>query len=169
TKPLGTGLVLTGVRKGLLGEEAAEKAGRWMTQLNDKAADALRPYEPNAVTDVTGFGLFGHAHEVAGRSGVRLVLEAGRLPPLPGALAAAEAGVLTGGDARNRDFASPALSLDGASDALAALGYDPQTSGGLLVSLPAEKAAVLEARFAAEGLFLARVGHVEEGSGVAVV
>jgi selenide,water dikinase len=149
------------------GEEA--EALRLMAELNGRAADVLRGFEPNAVTDVTGFGLFGHAHEVAGRSGVRLVLEAGRLPPLPGALAAAEAGVLTGGDARNRDFASPALSLDGASDALAALGYDPQTSGGLLASLPAEKAAVLEARFAAEGLFLARVGRVEEGSGVAVV
>jgi selenide,water dikinase len=105
---------------------------------------------------------------VAERSGVRLLLDGGRLPPLPGALAAAEAGVLTGGDGRNRDFAARALSLDGTSDALAALGYDPQTSGGLLASLPAEKAPVLEARFAAEGLFLARVGSVEEGSGVAV-
>jgi selenide,water dikinase len=169
TKPLGTGLVLTAARRGVVGAGEEAEALGLMAELNGRAADVLRGFEPNAVTDVTGFGLFGHAHEVAGRSGVRLVLEAGRLPPLPGALAAAEAGVLTGGDARNRDFASPALSLDGASDALAALGYDPQTSGGLLVSLPAEKAAVLEARFAAEGLFLARVGRVEEGSGVTVV
>jgi selenide,water dikinase len=169
TKPLGTGLVLGAARRGVVGAGEEAEALRLMAELNGRAADVLRGFEPNAVTDVTGFGLFGHAHEVAERSGVRLVLEAGRLPPLPGALAAAEAGVLTGGDARNRDFASPAFRLDGASDALAALGYDPQTSGGLLASLPAEKAAVLEARFAAEGLFLARVGRVEEGSGVAVV
>jgi selenide,water dikinase len=169
TKPLGTGLVLAASRKGLLaaGEES-EALGR-MTELNARAADVLRAFEPNAVTDVTGFGLFGHAHEVAERSGVRIVLEAGRLPALPGALTAAEDGVRTGGDSRNRDFAAAGLSLDGASEGIAALGYDPQTAGGLLASLPAEKAAVLEARFAAESLFLARVGRVESGSGVAVV
>lgn len=168
TKPLGTGLVLTAARRGIVGAGEEAEALRLMEELNGRAADVLRGFEPNAVTDVTGFGLFGHAHEVAERSGVRLVLEGARLPPLPGALAAAEAGVLTGGDGRNRDFVACALSLDGTSDALAALGYDPQTSGGLLASLPAEKGAVLEARFAAEGLFLARVGRVEEGSGVAV-
>ena len=139
-----------------------------MAELNAAAADALRPFEPHAVTDVTGFGLFGHAHEVAERSGVRLVLDAGALPALPGAVEAAEAGVRTGGDGRNRDYAGPALDLDGLPERLAALGYDPQTSGGLLVSLPAERAALLAAEFSARGLFLARLGRVEEGSGVAV-
>ncbi|HEX2045818.1 MAG TPA: selenide, water dikinase SelD [Gaiellaceae bacterium] len=169
TKPLGTGLVLAASRSGILaaGEESAALA--LMAELNGRAAELLRTFEPNAVTDVTGFGLFGHAHEVAERSGVRIFLEAGRLPALRGALAAAEEGIRTGGDPRNRDFAGAALSLDGASEAIVALGYDPQTAGGLLVSLPAEKAAVLEARFAAEGLFLARIGRVEQGSGVAVV
>lgn len=169
TKPLGTGLVLTAVRKALLGESELAEATASMTELNDRAADALRPLEPNAVTDVTGFGLFGHSREVAERSGVRLVLEAASLPALSGALAAAGEGLRTGGDARNRDFSASVLSLDGAAEELVALGFDPQTSGGLLVSLPSAKGAVLEATFAARDLFLARIGRVEEGSGVAVV
>jgi selenide,water dikinase len=169
TKPLGTGLVLTGVRKGVLDERALIEAVTWMTELNAAAADALRPFEPGTVTDVTGFGLFGHAYEVAARSGARLVLEADRLPALPGAVEVAEEGLTTGGDARNREFAASSLTHDGVPEPLVALGYDPQTAGGLLFSLPTAKAAVLEARFRAEGLFLARIGRVEEGSGVAVV
>ena len=169
TKPLGTGLVLTAVRESILDGEALAGAAAWMTELNAAAADALRPLEPAAVTDVTGFGLFGHACEIAARSDVRLVLEADRLPALEGALEAAEAGLVTGGDSRNREFATPLLRHDGVSDSLTALGFDPQTAGGLLASVAAEKAAVLEARFHAEGLFLARIGRVEDGSGVTVV
>jgi selenide, water dikinase len=168
TKPLGTGLVLTGAARGLLGEDERGAALQSMTALNGPAAELLRAFEPGAVTDVTGFGLFGHALEMAERSGVRLRLDAASLPALSGALAAAAGGLRTGGDARNRDFAARAVSLDGVGEDIIALGYDPQTAGGLLVSLPAEKGAVLVARFRAEGLFLARIGHVEQGSGVAV-
>jgi selenide,water dikinase len=168
TKPLGTGLVLAGAAKGVLGgAEAAEATGR-MTELNGRAAEALRGFEPSAVTDVTGFGLFGHAREMAEGSGVRIVLDAEAFPALPGALEAAAEGIRTGGDARNRDFAAGVVELDGIPDELAALGFDPQTAGGLLVSAPADKAAVLTAQFQGEDLFLARVGRVEEGSGVAV-
>ena len=169
TKPLGTGLVLAGVRNGVLGPVELQQAVGWMTELNSAAADALRPFGPNAVTDVTGFGLFGHAYEVASRSGVRLVLESECLPAIDGALAAAGLGLKTGGDARNRDFASRAVELDGLVETLALLGYDPQTAGGLLISLPSKKSAVLEATFGAAGLFLARIGRVEAGAGVAVV
>lgn len=168
TKPLGTGLVLAARAQGHLSEDEAAEAARRMTELNDVAADLLRGFEPGAVTDVTGFGLFGHAHEVAERSGVRLVLDGSSLPALPGALEAASRGVRTGGDARNRDFAADAVELDATPEELAALGYDPQTAGGLLVSLPAERAVVLEARFRSEGRFLARIGRVEAGSGVTV-
>ncbi len=169
TKPLGTGLVMTGVRNGVLGPAELEQAVGWMTQLSSAAADALRPFEPSAVTDVTGFGLFGHAHEVASRSGVRLVLDSSRLPAIDGALEVAALGLKTGGDERNRDFASHAVELDGRRETVAVLGYDPQTAGGLLVSLPRDKAVVAEATFSAAGLFLARIGRVEEGGGVAVV
>jgi selenide, water dikinase len=166
TKPLGTGLVLAGAAKGLLGDEEVGEATRRMTELNDRAAEALRGFEPSAVTDVTGFGLFGHAHELAERSGVHVELDWDSLPQLKGALAVAAQGVRTGGDARNREFAGHAVALNGAPEDVAALGYDPQTAGGLLFTLPADKVPVLRAHFGAEGLFLARVGRVVEGSGV---
>jgi selenide,water dikinase len=168
SKPLGTGLVLHGFKRGLVGEDELAAAVSWMKLLNDQAADAVRPYEPTAVTDVTGFGLFGHAHEMAARSGVRLRLEADRFPALEGALAVADRGERTGGDRRNRDFASAHVSSDGLSEPLAAIGYDPQTAGGLLLALPAERGVTLEAEFARRSLFLRRIGSVEEGSGLAV-
>jgi selenide,water dikinase len=169
TKPLGTGLVLDGVRKGVLGTDALENAVATMRTLNGEAADVLRAFEPNAVTDVTGFGLFGHAHEMASRSGVRFRLDATALPALDGALEAARAGVRTGGDRRNREFAAEHVELDGSvAEEVAALGFDPQTAGGLLVSLPAAKAASLEAEFRARELPCRRVGSVESGRGILI-
>ena len=167
TKPLGTGLVLQAQRDGVAPQGALEGAVSAMRTLNRDAADTVRPFAPNAVTDVTGFGLLGHAHELAERSGVAVRLVAADLPALPGALELAEAGVRTGGDRRNREFAESQADVS-CSPALEALAYDPQTAGGLLISLPAEKAAVLTASFADRGLFLRRIGRVEEGSGVAL-
>ena len=92
TKRLGTGLVLAAAREGLLGEPELAAAVASMSTLDGAAAEALRPFEPNAVTDVTGFGLFGHGREVAERSGVRLLIEGERLPWLPGAREAARGG-----------------------------------------------------------------------------
>jgi selenide,water dikinase len=159
---------MTGYKKGLAGQMQLERAIRWMRTLNNDAADVLRRVEPNAVTDVTGFGLFGHAHEVAERSGVKLTLESERFPAIDGALDLARKGVRTSGDPRNRDFAGAHVTSEELPETLAALGYDPQTAGGLLVSLPAERGAVLEAEFAARRLFVRRIGRVEEGAGVIV-
>jgi len=168
TKPLGTGLIMTGYKRGSAGTQQLERAVRWMRTLNKDAANVLRPLEPNAVTDVTGFGLFGHAHEVAERSGVRIRLESERFPAIDGALDLARSGVRTSGDPRNREFAGPHVELDGVPETLDVLGYDPQTAGGLLVSLPAERSATLEAEFSSRRLFLRRIGRVEEGAGVVV-
>jgi selenide,water dikinase len=168
TKPLGTGLVLQAARDGVAPGGALAAAVETMVVLNRDAADALRALEPHAVTDVTGFGLLGHAHEVALRSGVRIELDADTLPALPGALEVAAAGVRTGGDRRNREFAGPHVSST-ASAELEALAYDPQTAGGLLVTLPAERRVVLEAAFATAGLEIHVVGRVEDGSGVGLV
>src|ERR687897_917585 len=168
TKPLGTGLIMTGFKQGAAGTQPLERAVRWMRTLNMDSASVLRSIEPSAVTDVTGFGLFGHAHEVAERSGVRIRLESERFPAIDGALDLARSGVRTSGDPRNREFAGPHVELDGVPEALDVLGYDPQTAGGLLVSLPAERSATLEAEFSARRLFLRRIGRVEEGAGVVV-
>ncbi len=163
TKPLGTALVLGGAKRGLADIAVAVA---WMRTLNREAADVLRSFSPNAVTDVTGFGLAGHAHEMADRSGVRIVLAAERLPALDGALDAARAGVSTVGTRNNRDFAG--LEVGDAAPELVELAHDPQTAGGLLVALPREQGMALEAEFARAGLFLARVGAVEAGAGVAL-
>jgi len=168
TKPLGTGLIMTGYQKGLAGDMQLTRAIRWMRTLNKDAADVLRAAEPNSVTDVTGFGLFGHAHEVASRSGVAVRFESERFPAIDGALDLARNGVRTSGDPRNRDFAAAHVTADGLPPTLEALGYDPQTAGGLLVSVPAERGPALEAEFGAKKLFIRRIGRVEEGAGVFV-
>jgi selenide,water dikinase len=160
TKPLGTALVLGGAKRGLA--DAAE-AVKWMRTLNREAADVVRKLRPSAVTDVTGFGLLGHAHEMASRSGVRIRIDADSLPALTGALAAARAGVSTAGTRNNRSYA--VVETDGVAPELVELAYDPQTAGGLLVSLPRDQGPALEAEFAAAGLFLARIGAVSEGAG----
>jgi len=117
---------------------------------------------------VTGFGLFGHAHEMASRSSVAFVLESERFPAIDGALDCARKGVRTSGDPRNREFASRHVTLDRVAPTFDALGYDPQTAGGLLVSLPHERGPALEAEFERNGLFIRRIGSVEEGAGVLV-
>jgi selenide,water dikinase len=164
TKPLGTALVLGGAKRGIgdLGE-----ATRWMTTLNRDAAELVRTIGPSAVTDVTGFGLLGHVHEMATRSGVRVELDAARLPAIDGALDAARAGVSTAGTRANREYAQ--VELGGVAPELVELAYDPQTAGGLLVALPREKGMALEAEFVRAGLFLARVGEIVEGEGVSLV
>jgi len=159
TKPLGTGLLVHA-----RGDLTA--ATRLMQELNARAADLLRLFEPNAVTDVTGFGLLGHAHEMATRSGVAIRIDADRLPALPGALELAEQGVRTGGDRRNREYVGAALEVDGASEAQIALAFDPQTAGGLLISTPEARSKALEAAAAERGLLLAPIGAVDAGSGL---
>jgi selenide,water dikinase len=161
TKPLGTALVLGGAKRGLADLETAVA---WMRALNRAAAEALRAFTPNAVTDVTGFGLLGHAHEMAVRSGVRIELVAERLPALDGALESARAGVSTVGTRNNRAFAE--VEVGDVPPELVELAYDPQTAGGLLVSLPRDRGPALEAEFARAGLFLARIGSVADGAGL---
>ncbi|HEX5449155.1 MAG TPA: selenide, water dikinase SelD [Gaiellaceae bacterium] len=161
TKPLGTALVLGGAKRGLAD---LDDAIRWMRTLNREAADLIRTIGANAVTDVTGFGLLGHAHEMATRSGVRIELDAKSLPAIDGALDAARAGVSTAGTRANKAYA--AAEIGDVAPELVELAYDPQTAGGLLVSLPADKGPALQAEFARAELFLVRIGTVVAGSGV---
>jgi selenide,water dikinase len=154
SKPLGSGIVLAGS-----GDADKAAAVAVMRTLNRAAAQQLSELAgpPHAVTDVTGFGLAGHAWELAERSSVGVRLRASWLPLYRGALDAASAGVRTGGDARNRAYLADAF-VSTAPTALEALAIDPQTSGGLLASVPPGDAAALVG-----GSGWWEVGSVESG------
>ncbi len=159
SKPLGSGIVLAGAA-------ADEKAAtiEVMRRLNRAAAEALSALRdsgsdgPHAVTDVTGYGLLGHGWEMAERCGVTLRFHASALPLYPGALAAAERGTRTGGDARNRAHLEARVTST-ASASLEAIGYDPQTSGGLLAAVSAADAQ----RMVAAGVGFVVIGDVLPG------
>lgn len=170
TKPLGTGIIATAIKNQRAEPEVAQAAINAMLTLNRAASEAARTAEPHACTDITGFGLLGHAFEVAERSGVRLRLSAASIPLLPGAAELARAGQRPGGLGRNRShFEQQGVTIDASIDAaLANLLYDPQTSGGLFFSIDPVCAEPMRAAFDERGLPLWRVGFVEPGHGVVV-
>ncbi len=140
-----------------------------MRSLNRAASEALVRHGIRGATDVTGFGLLGHALEMARASGARLAFEAAALPALDGALDLARGGVETDGAGHNRRYTAPALAIaDAVPEAAAALAHDPQTSGGLLAAVPRAVLAAVEADLAAAGVAAWRVGSVELGEGVAL-
>jgi selenide, water dikinase len=136
TKPLGTGLLATKMKAGALDASAARALVESMVMLNAAAGAAAVTCAASAVTDITGFGLLGHASHVARASGVTLRFRSAALPALPGALEAAAEGVSTGGAARNRRYVQPMTGWgEGVDEPHRVLAVDPQTSGGLLVAL----------------------------------
>ena len=145
TKPLGTGVLTTASKADLLEPEQYDRLIRSMAQLNAKAAEAmLQCREIHACTDVTGFGLLGHADEMASGSDVTIRIYSRRLPLLPGALELAEMGIIPAGAYRNRDYVMSRLSVgENVPQARLDLISDPQTSGGLLIALPMEEAGAL--------------------------
>jgi selenide,water dikinase len=170
TKALGTGIISTALKNRASSPEDVDAAVRSMQTLNKAASEAARGLPISAATDITGFGLLGHAFEVADRSGVRLRLRASAVPLLPGALDYARAGQIPGGLNRNRaHFETEGVTLDPAIDpALALLLFDPQTSGGLLFSIPTGHADDLTNAFDALQIPIWCIGSVEEGAGIVV-
>jgi selenide,water dikinase len=167
TKPLGTGIVTTGVMQGLTTADAERQVMEVMTALNQGASEAMCATGVHAATDVTGFGLLGHAFEVAAGSGVTLEVDVGRLPVLEQALELARKRVLTGAHDRNLRYVGEALEIGaGVKDEEVALAADAQTSGGLLISVAEEKADELARRLAEAGcLAVAQVGRVVAKTG----
>lgn len=165
TKPLGTGIISTGVKQGVASAEAEQAAIHSMRTLNKAARDAIARVGARACTDVTGFGLLGHLSHMARESGMTAHLRAADIPTLPGALELARAGVGPGGTARNRAYFGPNVTLSpGVEAALADVLYDPQTSGGLLVSLPKEQGETLLADLHAQNIPAAIIGEMTEAS-----
>ena len=173
TKALGTGILTTAAKHGAAPAPELAAAVEGMLTLNAAASRVLRDFAVHACTDVTGFSLLGHGFEMAHGSGVRLVLDATALPVLPGARALALAGQLTGGCRRNRAWLGERVDVAASVPAdLVEIGYDPQTSGGLLAALPGEDGAAAVDALRAEGIGAASiVGRVEaraHGSWVAL-
>jgi len=146
TKALGTGVIGTALKRGIADEASVNAATESMLRLNRDACRAMLAFDTHACTDITGFGLVGHAREMAVASGVTLAIESAAVPLLPGALEAARAGAIPGGLKNNVEFASCAVEIAAEMDpALLQLVYDPQTSGGLLIAVAEQQAAALEA------------------------
>ena len=141
TKKLGTGVISTALKRGIADPAHVEAAIESMLLLNRAACEAMLKFDVHGCTDVTGFGLIGHAREMAVASNVTLEIESRRVQFLPGALDYARAGAIPGGGANNREFASCAVEGESKFDDLF---YDPQTSGGLLISLSSANAVALE-------------------------
>ncbi len=152
TKPLGTGILMTAFKRDALPADQYAGAVKVMAQLNAAAAAAMLEYNVHAATDVTGFGLIGHASKMAEGSGVTIIFEESDLPILPGAIELAGAGMIPGGGVRNREYYGAMVAVsDEVADLMATLAFDPQTSGGLLISLPDEQAVRLLAALHAAG------------------
>ena len=171
TKALGTGFITTAFKKNRCDEQTLAAAVASMTQLNIIGADAARSVGAHASTDITGFGLGGHAGEMAQASGVTIAIHVDRLPILPGAAKLAEAGNHTRASASNRSYAEPTLRIDGSPDGTALeMVFDPQTSGGLLISVAADKADALVSHAKAAGAEATCViGEVLEKQDAAIV
>jgi selenide, water dikinase len=163
TKALGTGVISTAIKKGRARQEWIDAAVASMTTLNKKAADVIagNKYRVHGMTDVTGFGMIGHARELALASNVALRLHAGSVPLLPGAIDCVRAGDVPGGLKANRDFADCVVSYEpGISEEVKTLLFDPQTAGGLLISVAAENSDDLLRAMNAASVAAVEIGEV---------
>ena len=166
TKKLGSGCLTTAARKDALSDDELDAVQRSMGALNAAAAEAMCAVGVKAATDVTGFGLAGHGHELALASEVDLVFQVSALPFLPGAERCMEAGFASGGTARTRDHLGDQLVVEpGVSELHVALATDSETSGGLLLAVPEAQAARLEAELTQRDVLVAAVGRVESSDG----
>lgn len=161
TKRLGTGIIATALKRKQASETAVSEAVRSMVELNRTAADTLHRFRVHALTDVTGFGLLGHARELAVAGRMSLRLQATAFDLLPEAVAYANDGYLSGGLKNNREFLTGCVEFGSAvPEELHNLLFDPQTSGGLLISVAAEDADALAAALGERSVPAQRVGEV---------
>jgi selenide,water dikinase len=153
TKPLGTGIISTGLKGKVIDEEAMDKVIRSMATLNRKAAELMQEIGVHACTDVTGFGLLGHAGEMIEGTDIAMLIHSAAVPFFPEAKELAEMGMIPGGLHRNREFRLNMVEIaKEVPDYLADILFDPQTSGGLLISVSEQKAPVLLERMHREGI-----------------
>jgi len=141
TKPIGTGVISTGIKREKASAEVVEESVATMLTPGKYAAEAIAKFDVKAATDVTGFALLGHAWEMACASNVTIEIDSSRVPLIPGALDLATQGMLTSGDKTNRDYVGAEVEVAASIDPnLMKLFYDPQTAGGLLLAISEDKA-----------------------------
>jgi selenide,water dikinase len=164
TKPVGMGILNTCIKEALLEQDLVDEAIRVMATLNKVAGERMIEVGANACTDITGFGLIGHALEMAEGSKVTIELDSHLVPIMEGAVENAEMGLVPAGTYKNRDYAGDRVSIDASiAEAMIDVLYDPQTSGGLLISLEPEKAEILEKLYREQlTTAFARVGRVTQ-------
>jgi selenide, water dikinase len=169
TKRLGTGVISTALKREAAAQEHVDAMVESMTQLNRVAGEALGRYNVHAATDITGFGLMGHGREMALGSNVTLEIDHSKLEFLPGALDYARQGIFPGGQKNNKLFAQAVVWMaDSVPAEVAGLLYDPQTSGGLLISIePADAGALLHELHRA-GVVVGKIGRVLERGTVGI-
>jgi selenide,water dikinase len=165
TKPLGTGIISTALKGRMASDEAIKRMVESMAILNRKASEWMQALGAHACTDITGFGFIGHAWEMVKASGVGMMIRSEKIPVFPEAMEYARLGLIPGGGYANREFFSCHVDVDPhVPPLLMDLLYDPQTSGGLLISLSAAEAEKLVTTLHQEGNFDVRiVGEVVEG------
>ncbi len=168
TKPLGLGILTTALKRDLLSEAEIEDAVSTAARLNRGARDAMREVAPSAATDVTGYGFLGHLSEMLLASGVGAVVRLGDVPVWERAVPLAAEGCYPGGLKSNREYLEGSVTPDGVSPNDLLPLYDPQTSGGLLVAIPADRADRFVALLEERGETAARVGEVVSGEGITV-
>lgn len=169
TKPIGMGTMTTSAKRGKITWEELKPAALQMATLNDRAAAAMGEVTVHACTDITGFGLAGHAHNIGKASGVTLRIELEKVPLFPGALALAQAGGHSGGAGRGMISLEQHVEFASALDeGLVKIAFDAETSGGLLIIVPEDQAAGLEAALAARDQLVAPIGEVRSGSDMTV-
>lgn len=170
TKPLGTGLITTGIKWGKVSPQLATIVVKQMAQLNRKAAEVMLRHGVNAATDITGYGLMGHSFEMASASDVSIRLFSNLLPLLPEVLELAEAGMIPGGADANREYLEGKHTLVGELDSnLEHVLFDPQTSGGLFIAIPEKRQVEFEQELADKDVFAQMVGQVEPASGYPLI
>jgi selenide, water dikinase len=170
TKPLGFGVTTTALKQGRADPTDVSEAVGWMKRLNRTASELALEFGLRGGTDITGYGLLGHAFELAYASGVGLRLSFGRLPFIRGARRYAHEWIFPGGSLDNRHFFGPQVRFDPAIEEVdQVLAFDAQTSGGLLLAVPPAQMEPLLARAAQAGQLLWEIGEVVPGEGIEVV
>ncbi len=166
TKPIGTGIINTAIKGGVASEEIMENVTKIMAALNKDAAEIMVQYPVHACTDITGFGLLGHIAEMVEDSGTGVTIDSEKVPVIKGSLEFAEMGLIPAGTYKNREFRESMVEIDSSlSRSVQDVLFDPQTSGGLLISVDKESAAPLLGELHKGGVNSAAIiGKVVAGS-----